>query len=139
MPEDFQYKQETHELIGCAMEVHRHLGHGLQEKPYENALIIELGLHNITWQQQPSFDIEYKGQKVGQYIPDLIAFGKIVIDTKTIPNITDREVGQMLTYLRVTQLPVGLIINFANQSLEWRRIVLSETKKIPSSHPVAIQ
>ena len=110
------------------MEVHRELGHGLHEKPYENALIIELGLHSIAWQQQPSFDIKYKGQKVGHYTPDLIAFGKIVIDTKTIPAITDREVGQMLTYLRVTQLPLGLIINFANQSLEWRRIVLSENR-----------
>lgn len=129
MPEDFHFKQETHEIIGCAMEVHRELGQGLHEKPYENALVIELGLHNITWQQQPSFDINYKGQKVGQYIPDLIAFSKIVIDTKSIPKITDHEVGQMLTYLKVTQLPVGLIINFANKSLEWRRVVLSGNQK----------
>ena len=108
------------------MEVHRELGPGLHEKPYENALVVELGLRNIPWQQQPTFDIRYKTQKVGSYIPDLIVFSKVIVDTKTIPSITDREVGQMLTYLRVAELPLGLIVNFANKSLEWRRIVLAK-------------
>ena len=111
------------------MEVHREPGQGLHEKPCENALVIEPGLRSISLQQQPSFDIEYKGQKVGKNIPDLIALSKIVIDTKSIPRITDHKVGQMLTYLRVTQLPIALIINFAYKNLEWRRIVLSRKQK----------
>ena len=62
---------------------------------------------------------------VGEFIPDLIAYEKIIVDTKTIDRITDIERGQMLNYLRITKLPVGLIINFKKPKLEWERIVLS--------------
>lgn len=129
MREELSFKDETHEIIGSAMGVHRELGHGLTEKPYERSLAVEFETRNIPFQQQPNFNIEYKGHQVGKYIPDLIAFRKVVIDTKAITAITDHEVGQMLTYLRVTQLPVGLIINFANKSLEWKRVVLSKTQE----------
>ena len=67
----------------------------------------------------------WRNIQVGEFIPDLIAYGKIVVDTKTIERITDIERGQMLNYLRITRLPVGLIINFKKPKLEWERIVLS--------------
>jgi GxxExxY protein len=62
---------------------------------------------------------------VGEFIPDLIAYEKIIVDTKTIDRITDIESGQMLNYLRITRLSVGLIINFKKPKLEWERNVLS--------------
>ena len=74
--------------------------------------------------QQPRFDVWYKSVKVGEYIPDLICFDKIVVDTKTIERITDHEMGQMLNYLKITGLRLGLIINFKYAKLEWRRVVL---------------
>ena len=74
--------------------------------------------------QQPAFDVLYKAQHVGLFIPDLIAFDTIVIDTKVIDKITDHERGLMLNYLRITQLRVGLILNFKHRRLEWERIVL---------------
>ena len=64
--------------------------------------------------------------KVGEFIPDLIVSGKVVVDTKTIPRITDHEIGQMLNYLRVTRLEVGLILNFKYSKLEFRRVTLSQ-------------
>ena len=70
------------------------------------------------------FDVLYKGQKVGLYIPDLIAFNAIVVDTKVIDRITDHERGLMLNYLKITQLRVGVILNFKRRTLEWERIVL---------------
>src|SRR5213079_2102976 len=88
------------------------LGHGLLEKPYENALAVELGLRNIPFRQQPAFDVLYKGHKVGLFIPDLIAFDAVVVDTKVIDRITDHERGLMLNYLRITNLRVGAILNF---------------------------
>ena len=94
------------------------------EKPYENALVVEFGLKNIPYKQQPRFDVVYKGVKVGDYIPDLIVFDKIVVDTKTIDRITDVERGQILNYLKITQLKVGLILNFKKPKLEWERLVL---------------
>ncbi len=100
------------------------LGHGLVEKPYENALVVELGLRKIPFRQQPTFDVLYKGHKIGLFIPDLIAFDSIVVDTKVIERITDHERGLMLNYLRITNSGVGLILNFKRAKLEWERIVL---------------
>lgn len=128
MDADFSYKQETEAILGSAFEVHNTLGHGFHEKPYENALVIEFGHRSIPYEQQPRFPIKYQNQKVGEFIPDLIAYGKVVIDTKAIPKITDVELGQMLNYLRATSLPVGLIINFKNPRVEYRRVILSKQK-----------
>src|SRR5204862_4340287 len=79
--EKLLFKNEVFQVVGCAIEVLNTLGHGLIEKPYENALVVEFGLRNIPFQQQPPFDVLYKGQKVGLFIPDLIAFEVIVVDT----------------------------------------------------------
>jgi len=117
-------KTETHQIVGCSMEVLNILGHGLLEKPYENALVVEFGLQNIPFKQQPRFDVKYKSVKVGEYIPDLICFDQIVVDTKTIESITNHETGQMLNYLKITGLQLGLILNFKRAKLEWKRIVL---------------
>jgi GxxExxY protein len=95
----------THAVIGAAMEVLNELGHGLNEKPYENALVVEFGLARYPLSaKQPSFDVLYKGREVGLYIPDLIAFDTIIIDTKVVDRITDQESGQMINYLRITGL-----------------------------------
>jgi GxxExxY protein len=66
-------KEEVFQIVGCAIEVLNALGHGIVEKPYENALVVEFGLRNILFRQQPPFDVLYKGHKVGLFIPDLIA------------------------------------------------------------------
>jgi GxxExxY protein len=117
-------KDEVFQIVGCAMEVLNTLGHGLLEKPYENALVVEFGLKGIPFQQQPRFDVIYKSIKVGEYIPDLIVFDQIVVDTKTIERITDLERGQILNYLKITGLKVGVILNFKRAKLEWERLVL---------------
>lgn len=116
--------EETEAIIGAAMEVLNVLGHGLLEKPYENALAVELRLRGIPFAQQPRFDVDYKGEHVGLYVPDLIAYGRIVIDLKTIDQITDHEIGRMLNYLKITGQRVGLILNFKYAKLKWKRVVL---------------
>ena len=121
---NFIYAEETHQIIGCAMEVLNTLGHGLLEKPYENALVVELGLKHIPYQQQAKFDIFYKSVKVGVYIPDLIVFDKIIVDIKTIDRITPVEKGQILNYLKICGLQVGLILNFRYPRLQVERLVL---------------
>jgi GxxExxY protein len=114
----------TQAVIGCAMEVLNALGHGLLEKPYENALVVEFGFRGVSVAQQPRYDVIYKGVTVGEYIPDLIVGGEVVVDTKVIERITDHELGQMLNYLKVTGLSVGLILNFKRAKLEWKRVSL---------------
>jgi GxxExxY protein len=121
-------REEVYRVVGCAMEVLNELGHGLNEKPYENALVVEFGLRRIAYSQQPHFEVLYKMAKVGEYVPDLIAFDQVVIDAKVLDAITDHERGQMLNYLRITGLKVGIILNFRRPKLEWERIVLDKTR-----------
>lgn len=125
---DLLLKDEVHRIVGCAMEVANLLGHGMLEKPYENALVVEFGLKDIPCQQQRVFDVNYKGVTVGKYVPDLICFDRIVVDTKTIELISEHELGQMLNYLRITGLEVGLILNFKKARLEWKRVVLQKNR-----------
>src|SRR5205809_7848169 len=122
--EKLLFRAEVFQIVGCAIEVLNTLGHGLVEKPYENALAIEFGLRNVPFRQQPSFNILYKEHQVGLFIPDLIAFGTVVVDTKVIERITDHERGLMLNYLRIPALRVGVILNFKRAKLERDRIVL---------------
>jgi GxxExxY protein len=117
-------KDEVFNIVGAAIEVLNALGHGFHEKPYENALLIEFGLRNIPYRQQPNYEMFYKNQRVGLFIPDLIAYDAVVVDTKVIDRITDIERGKMLNYLKITKVRVGVILNFKNPKLEWERLVL---------------
>ena len=117
-------KDEVFQIVGAAIEVLNGIGNGLHEKPYENALVVEFGIRRIPIKQQANFEVIYKGCKVGLFVPDLIAFDRVVVDAKVIDRITDVERGQMINYLRITKLRVGVILNFKNPKLEWERIVL---------------
>ena len=117
-------KDEVYQIIGSAIDVLNELGHGFHEKPYENALVVEFGIRKVPVKQQATYEVVYKGQNVGTFIPDLICFDQVVVDTKVIDRISDVERGQMLNYLRITKLRVGVILNFKNPKLEWERIVL---------------
>ncbi len=117
-------KAETEKIIGFAFEVLNEVGHGLNEKIYENSLTVLFKLNNIAFDQQRRFPVHFRGVEVGEFVPDLIAFGSVIVDTKVIDRITDHERGQMLNYLRITKLRVGLILNFKNARLEFERVVL---------------
>ena len=116
-------KKEVFDVVGCAMDVLNELGHGLLEKPYENALVVEFGLRSIPVRQQARYKVMYKGSQVGEYVPDLITHEELIVDAKVIEQITDHELGQMINYLRITGLKVGLILNFKHSKLEWKRVV----------------
>lgn len=111
-------------IVGAAIEVLRELGHGLHEQPYDRSLAVELRLRNLAIDQQRCFPIVFKGVQVSEFIPDLIVSNAVVVDAKVIDRITDHERGQMLNYLRITKLRVGVIVNFKRAKLEWERIVL---------------
>jgi len=89
-------KAETEKIIGFAFEILNEIGHGLNEKIYENSLTVLFKLNNIAFDQQRSFPVFFRGGEVGEFIPDLIVFGSVIVDAKVIDRITDRERGQML-------------------------------------------
>ena len=117
-------KAETEKIIGFAFEVLNEVGHGLYEKVYENSLVVLFKHGGVAFDQQRRFPVCFRGVEVGEFVPDLIAFGSVIVDTKVIDRITDHERGQMLNYLRITKLRVGLILNFKHARLEFERIVL---------------
>src|ERR1700758_4964289 len=110
-------EDQTYAVIGAAIEVLNELGHGIHEKPYENALLVELRLRAIACEQQTRFNVIYKTVKVGKYVPDLIAAGKIIVETKVVAAINQEE-GQMIKLLRITRFPGGLIFNFRYSKLQ---------------------
>ena len=87
------HKELVYSIVGCAIEVLNSVGHGIHEKPYENALVVEFELKNIAVDQQKRFPVLYKGVQVGEFIPDLIAGDSVVVDAKVIDRITDIERG----------------------------------------------
>ena len=119
-------KDEVYQIVNCAIEVQRELGHGLTEKSYENALVVEFKERGILFQQQPRFEVMYKSVVVGEFIPDLIVFRTVVVETKVVDCISNHEIGQMLNYLKLARLPVGVILNFKRARMEWERLVLEE-------------
>ncbi len=135
MDADFSYRAETDAIIGSAFAVMNELGHGFHEKPYEDSLAVEFRFREIPFVQQSRYPVMYRGVQVSEYVPDLIAFDKVIVDTKVIERITDHEIGQMLNYLKITGLPVGLILNFKYAKLEFRRIARSNQNFIRRPRP----
>lgn len=123
---DLLLKDEVYSIVNCALEVANTLGNGFFEKIYEKGLAAEFDTRQIPYRQQATYDVRYKNKVLGQYMPDLVVFGKVIVEVKTIDKITPIERGQVLNYLKVTGLPVGLVLNFKNTRLEWERMVRSQ-------------
>jgi GxxExxY protein len=117
------FKAETEKILGCAFEVLNEVGHGLHEKIYENALAVAFRLSGIPFDQQRRYPVLFRGEQVGEFIPDLLVFGTVIVDPKVIDRITDHERGQMINYLRISKCRVGLLLNFKHARLEWERII----------------
>lgn len=117
------FKDGTYDIIGCAIRVHFALGPGLREKPYENALVIDLRRNGFNVLPQKAYPIRYLGEVVGDCIPDITVNEVVLIDVKAIDAIGENEIAQMLNYLRIAKLDIGLIINFKNHKIETKRVV----------------
>ena len=130
------HKDLTGEILGVAMEVHRELGCGFLEALYQEAFEHELKSKQIDFVPQKPHRVAYKDIILRHpYIPDLIVEGKVVVDLKAIREIGAIEEAQMINYLKITKLQVGLIINFGCRSLEWKRLVLSEASSTDLKNP----
>jgi len=122
------YHELTREIIGAAMEVHRNLGNGFLESVYEEAMAIEFDLRKVRYERQKGIDVFYKKLLAKQFVCDFLVGEKVLVEIKTIKAITGVEEAQVLNYLRATGLEVGLLINFGEQSLKYKRLVLQGQK-----------
>lgn len=116
------YQQETYNIVGAAMEVHRILGKGFLESVYQEALEIELGLQQIAFKPQEKIEIYYKDQLLDKFfIADLLCFEAIIVELKAISKILPEHEAQLINYLKATKKPLGILINFGAESLEYKR------------------
>ncbi|MDQ6630272.1 MAG: GxxExxY protein [Verrucomicrobiota bacterium] len=128
------HKELTGRIIGVAMEVHNELGCGFLEAIYQDAIELELNLQKLLFVRQKPFRVFYKGVVLKRpYIPDLIIGETVVVDLKAIAKLGAIEEAQMINYLKTTGLAVGLVINFGAPSLQWKRVV--QTNSNPNSNP----
>ena len=118
-----KHEEVTKVIIGAAMAVLNELKPGLDEKLYENALVIELAARGHTMEQQREFPVHYRGHFIGKLVPDLIVGGKVIADPKVVSAFNDTHIAQMLGYLNITGLEVALLLNFKEATLTWKRVV----------------
>jgi len=112
----------THEIIGCAMEVHGILGNGFQEIVYQRALSVEMTLRHLEHQREYEMPLFYKGVDVGQRRVDFFVANEISIEIKAIINLEDVHLAQAMNYLEAYNLQTGLLLNFGSKSLQFKRL-----------------
>jgi len=118
------FKEESYKIIGACMEVHRELGNGFLEGVYQEALEIEFKNQGIPYEREKELKIYFKGIELRKrYNADFICYEKIIVETKALSNLTDDHLGQVLNYLKATQFKLGLLVNFGQPKLEYKRIV----------------
>lgn len=119
------YEKDTYKIIGICMEVHNQLGKGFREIVYSDALEIEFIDHKINYSKEKNFNINYKGNILShKYRADFIINDSIILEIKAIQCLTDSHVKQTLNYLAVSKLKIGLLINFGEDSLKYKRVIL---------------
>jgi len=119
------YKDEAFQIIGAAQEVHRQLGYGFLEPVYQDALAVEFTLREIPYEKEKSLPVFYKGRTLDKYYQaDFYCYGKIIIELKALAQLTNEHEAQVLNYLKVTGSKLGILMNFGQKSLAFRRLLL---------------
>ena len=122
---DLIYKDETFQLVGFCMEIHRELGKGHDEVIYKDVLVVELSRASISFAREKNYEINYKGVVLPHfYYPDFVIWDKVLFEAKAVEKLADAHVKQVLNYLAASKLRLGLLFNFGADSLEWKRVVL---------------
>lgn len=124
--DDLFFKEECYLLIGACMAVHRELGCGFLEAVYQEALEEEFKFRNIPYVREESLPITYKGKLLNKrYVADFVCYGNIIIELKALTELNAVHKSQLINYLKVTNLKLGLLVNFGQNSLQSKRVINS--------------
>jgi GxxExxY protein len=113
------------------MRIYAEVPYGLDEKIYENALCVDFAEQVISFSQQQRFPVYYHQNLLGTFIPDLIVQNTVIVDTKVVDCFNDVHIAQMLNYLKITNLEVGLLLNFKHPSLQIKRVINTPRNQAP--------
>ena len=121
------YPEESYAIVGACFEVYKSMGCGFLESVYQECMEIELEQRSIPFVPKPYLQLCYRGRALSQtYQPDIVCYGKIVIELKALSNLADEHRAQLLNYLHATHMQLGLLINFGHYpKLEYERIALT--------------
>ena len=117
------HPQISEAVIGSAMKVLNTLKPGLDEKAYENALVIELRKRGHKVDQQKRFEVRYEGELVDTLVPDMVVDDLVIADPKVVETFTPTHLAQMQGYLTITQLRLAILLNFKFADLRWKRVI----------------
>ena len=119
---EYKYSELTSKIIGCAMKVHSSLGNGFQEVIYQRALAIEMTKNNLSFVREMEIPIYYDDQQIGTRRVDFFVEDKIMVELKALIQLEDVHLAQAINYLEAYQMEIGLLINFGNKSLQFKRV-----------------
>ena len=127
--EKYPDSELTGKIIGCAMEVHKHLGNGFQEVIYQRALEIEMKNQRINFNREFEMEIFYKNESIGNRRVDFFVENKVMVELKAITQLEDVHLAQAINYLEAYHIDLGLLINFGAKSLQFKRLMKPQNKK----------
>jgi GxxExxY protein len=130
--EQYKYSDLTSKIIGCAMTVHKLLGNGFQEVIYQRALAIEMNLARIAFQREFEMPIFYREEQIGTRRVDFLVEGIISVELKAKTKLEDVHFAQAINYLEAYNLEIGLLINFGETSLNFKRLTNKKFKSLQS-------
>lgn len=126
---EFLYRDLTGKILDAAFKVHNYFRNGFLEKVYENALLFELKSRGVHCEQQVPLKVYYQSNTVvGEYVADLVVEDKVIIELKAVETLQKVHFAQLMNYLKTTNFKLGLIINFGQSKLEFRRVILERAR-----------
>jgi len=125
---EYKYSDITGKIIGAAMEVHSFLGNGFQELIYQRALFKEMRLRDINFIREPTMNVFYKGEIIGERRVDFLVEEVVTVEIKAVKQLNDIHLAQAINYLEAYNIEVGLLINFGANSLEYKRLTNKKFK-----------
>ena len=120
---DLVYKELSYKIVGILFKVYNELGGGYQEKYYQKAIALELKNNNIDFKEQILTDLHYKDEKIGRYYIDFLIDNKIILEVKATNRFYDRDIKQVIGYLKASGLVLGILVGFSKYELKFRRIL----------------
>jgi GxxExxY protein len=117
------YRELSYRIVGCGMTVHKVLGPGFPEAVYERALVVEFGEAGVAFEQQKPFRVLYEGRPVGSFRADFVVEGQVIVELKAVTEMPRVYERQLHSYLQVSGLRLGMLMNFGAEKLQTKRIV----------------
>jgi len=120
--EELPYSALTRDILGCCFSVKKELGPGFLERVYKNALFLAMTQNGLQVEVEKHFEVKFRGTVIGRYSADLVVEKTVIVELKSCEHLLREHQAQVINYLTVAQLPIGLLINFRRRKLEYKRL-----------------